>query len=479
MKANFKILSVLFVMLTSCLTYPGSTSGQVTTVSFQVFYDQLSPYGQWVDDANYGYVWIPDSGSDFAPYSTDGHWVLTDYGWTWASDYIWGWATFHYGRWSFNDSFGWFWVPDNEWGPAWVNWREADGYYGWEPMQPGMSISMSFDRGYDSNNDHWLFVSNRDFERTDINHYYVNRSDRDRIVRNSTVINNTYIDNSRRVTYVSGPSRNDVQRNTGRTIVPLTIYENHKPGQQINNGQLRIYRPEVQKRNEGIKTAPTIITNQRDVKKSPGRDGLNPQNGTPARQPNNVSPQNNNVQQPQNRTVAPTIPNRNNQPIQQPRSNPAENNQPVRQPNVVAPQGEVVQPQQQNRTTPPVPEQRLKTVEPPRPAPADNNRQERQPNVQPQQNNNPQPSPQRDVAPQNNNQQSAPQRNMNQQDNNQQRNAPQVNAGNRSQKVQPQNVKPSNRKAVENQQPTIRQEVKKEQTKEPDKETQPSVQERK
>jgi hypothetical protein len=223
MKTEFKILTVLFVILTSCVIYPGSTSGQVSTVSFQVFYDQLSPYGQWVDDDNYGYVWIPDSGSDFVPYSSDGHWILTDYGWTWASDYIWGWATFHYGCWSFNDSFGWFWVPDNEWGPAWVNWREADGYYGWEPMEPGMSISMSFDRRYDSNNDHWLFVSNHDFERTDINHYYVNRTDRDRIVRNSTIINNTYLDNTRRATYVSGPSRIDVQRNTGRIIVPSYI----------------------------------------------------------------------------------------------------------------------------------------------------------------------------------------------------------------------------------------------------------------
>jgi len=465
MKANFKIITVLFVILTSCVVYPGSTSGQVSTVSFQVFYDQLSPYGQWVDDTNYGYVWIPDSGSDFAPYSTDGHWVLTDYGWTWASDYIWGWATFHYGRWSFNDSFGWFWVPDNEWGPAWVNWREADGYYGWEPMEPGMSLSMSFDRRYDSNNDHWLFVSNRDFERTDINHYYVNRTDHDRIVRNSTVINNTYVDNTRRVTYVSGPSRTDVQRNTGRTIVPLTIYENHKPGQQINNGQLRIYRPEVQKRNEGTKTAPTTITNQRDVKKSTVRDGSNLQNSTPTRQPNTVNPQNNNVQQQQNRTVAPTNPERNYQPMQQPRSNPAENNQPVRQPNVVVPERDVVQPPQpQNRIVAPAPSQRIQTVEPSRTAPTDNNRPERQPNVQPQQNNVPQQAPQREVTPQNNNQQ---------------RNTQPATMNNRPQQAQPQNVRTSNNRKAPDKQPTIKQEVKKEQAQEPDKVTQPSVEERK
>src|SRR6266849_1507391 len=65
---------------------------QETAVSFQLFYDELSPYGSWVDYPNYGYVWIPSEDQDFAPYRTRGHWVLTDAGWTWASDSPWGWA---------------------------------------------------------------------------------------------------------------------------------------------------------------------------------------------------------------------------------------------------------------------------------------------------------------------------------------------------------------------------------------------------
>ena len=28
-----------------------------------------------------------------------GHWLQTEYGWTWISDWDWGWAPFHYGRW--------------------------------------------------------------------------------------------------------------------------------------------------------------------------------------------------------------------------------------------------------------------------------------------------------------------------------------------------------------------------------------------
>lgn len=28
-------------------------------ISFQVFYNELSPYGDWVMDPTYGYVWVP------------------------------------------------------------------------------------------------------------------------------------------------------------------------------------------------------------------------------------------------------------------------------------------------------------------------------------------------------------------------------------------------------------------------------------
>ncbi|HET6724229.1 MAG TPA: hypothetical protein VFH07_15825, partial [Chitinophagaceae bacterium] len=37
------------------------SSAQVSVnVSFQTFYDDLSPYGQWIDYPQYGYVWSPD-----------------------------------------------------------------------------------------------------------------------------------------------------------------------------------------------------------------------------------------------------------------------------------------------------------------------------------------------------------------------------------------------------------------------------------
>ena len=109
------------------------------------FQASLSPYGQWNTVPEYGNVWTPSVamvGMDFSPYATGGHWVLTEYGWTWVSDYDWGWAPFHYGRWAVAGSYGWCWIPGRVWGPAWVSWRYGGGYAGWAPLPPrGVTIA--------------------------------------------------------------------------------------------------------------------------------------------------------------------------------------------------------------------------------------------------------------------------------------------------------------------------------------------------
>ena len=71
--------------------------------TYQVFYDELDPYGDWVDYPGYGYVCSPNVDDDFQPYSTNGHWVYSNDAWTWVSNYKWGWAAFHYGRWMDDD----------------------------------------------------------------------------------------------------------------------------------------------------------------------------------------------------------------------------------------------------------------------------------------------------------------------------------------------------------------------------------------
>ena len=70
MKLNIKNFVVFLALIISSATFPKQASAQPADVNFQVFYDQLSPYGQWINYQNYGYVWLPDVGSDFVPYST-------------------------------------------------------------------------------------------------------------------------------------------------------------------------------------------------------------------------------------------------------------------------------------------------------------------------------------------------------------------------------------------------------------------------
>lgn len=515
MKPTIKIIAIFLILMTSCVILPPQASAQGNNISFQVFYNELSPYGQWIDYSDYGYVWIPDAGNEFVPYSTDGHWLLTDYGWTWASDYDWGWATFHYGRWSYNDSFGWFWVPDTEWGPAWVNWRQSEGYYGWSPMEPGISVSMSFGNTYNSNDDHWLFVRDMDFERSDVHNYYVNRSENNRIVRNSSVINRTYTDRNRNTTYVTGPSRTAVQKATGRSITPLSIQENNRPGQVISNGQLRIYRPKVERNStDGKKAIPTRVANRNDIKRTPVTNSSNNnQIGNPGNrtinQPikiqeqgiNNSQPvqkrnfnQQDNHQPQQNRNTIPSSTNSTIQQNQNPGSNPANNNKPVIKPEVIRPQNTnqpnqqnksdqpvIRQNQQNNSSTPSNPNHIYEPMQPPKTNPSDNNRPDRQQNVVTPQNNNAppvqvqpnQPVQRRDVTPQsnNNNKNQSPQQqqSINRQDNNNQiqRTSLPTIQNNKPQPVQPQNVQSTIKRPAKDK-ISLKQQVRKEQAKTPD-----------
>src|ERR1044071_9023353 len=107
--------------------------------SVDVFYDQLSPYGVWVDEPDAGRVFIPDV-ADYVPY-VRGHWEYTNLGFVWVSTEPFGWATSHYGRWAYSRYFGrWYWLPDTEWGPAWVEWRETGTDFGWAPLPPEIVV---------------------------------------------------------------------------------------------------------------------------------------------------------------------------------------------------------------------------------------------------------------------------------------------------------------------------------------------------
>ncbi|MBL0213896.1 MAG: hypothetical protein IPQ07_08435 [Myxococcales bacterium] len=117
---------------------PGYALGDVTDTEIDV---TLQSAGEWIEDPDYGRVWLPYTtvvGADFTPYDSSGDWIYTDYGWSFASDWDWGWLAFHFGRWALFGDDRWGWVPDHTWGPSWCEWRHGEGTVGWRPMAPSI-----------------------------------------------------------------------------------------------------------------------------------------------------------------------------------------------------------------------------------------------------------------------------------------------------------------------------------------------------
>lgn len=213
---------------------------------YQEFYDDLSPYGQWMNDPQYGYVWMPNVGNDFRPYYTNGQWAMTDYGNTWVSNYDWGWAPFHYGRWA-QGSYGWIWIPGNTWGPAWVNWRQGGGYYGWAPMGPGVNINISFGNGFNVPNPWWTFIPCGNIYSPGWQRYYAPRRTVN-IINNTTIINNTYVDNRTRNRYITGPRRADIEATTRQRVNVYNISNRTRSGAtNISGRNVNVYRPTIQR----------------------------------------------------------------------------------------------------------------------------------------------------------------------------------------------------------------------------------------
>lgn len=213
------IIGLILILLT---IGPFSAKAQYEDVSLETFYEELSPYGVWIEDPQYGRVWRPDVDQDeFRPYYTNGHWEMTKYGNTWVSDYDWGWAPFHYGRWHHSSRRGWVWVPDIHWGPAWVSWRSGGGYYGWAPLGPGINININIGRIPDL---WWVFVPQRHiyYDRYPRYDYRRNRT----IYHNTVIINNTYVYNRNK--YYTGPQAREIQKVT-RQPVKIHDVRNNRP----------------------------------------------------------------------------------------------------------------------------------------------------------------------------------------------------------------------------------------------------------
>jgi len=285
-------------------------------VGFNDFYDQLSPYGVWVNIAPYGQVWVANV-PNFQPYSTNGYWAYTTYGWTWVSNYPWGWAPFHYGRWGYTNRYGWYWVPGYVWGPAWVAWSSSADMYGWAPLMPGMSFRFNLSINLFPSS-YWTFMPGRYMGYNNIGNYYVNRSRNVTIIKNTTIINNYGTENNRR--YSMGPNANDVQRYTGRNIQPLRVSNaSDSRNAGVSNDEMRVYRPVTRTANTSNRNTTTPDNNRtanpqtrRTQSEQPATRNVNPQTRTQTQseQPatRNVNPQTRTQtqsEQPATRNVTP------------------------------------------------------------------------------------------------------------------------------------------------------------------------------
>jgi len=323
MKRIMKIAALAFVLvLGSSLRQTASAQyydGQ-REVSYQTFYDELSPYGRWIDYPGQGYVWVPDAGPDFRPYSTNGHWVWTDdYEWMWVSDYDWGWGPFHYGRWDHDPFYGWYWVPGYEWSPAWVAWRDGGDYYGWAPIRPGINININFNIGrYSPPYDFWCFAPRRYIASPRIHDYYIDRR------RNVTIINQTVIINNynySRNIFRTGPRRADVEIYTGR-ITPVRFRDSYQPGRtQFRNNEVSVYRPNI-RRDDNRSISPRQFERY-DRNNAGARNGNNDNN---FRGNSNETARTDRNNRPDNRDRADNSPfRRNDNSVRQPQNNGGNN----------------------------------------------------------------------------------------------------------------------------------------------------------
>lgn len=266
---------ILAIALYSC-----SASSQVqtsvavneppVTVSYQTFYDELSPYGSWVNYPGYGYVWSP-SVADFQPYSTNGYWVSTNNGWSWDSGYNWGWAPFHYGRWFYETGYGWLWVPGYEWAPAWVSWRNSADFYGWAPLAPGMQIGVSVGVPYE----HWNFVDHRYLNDRNLGTHIIDNSRKEVIYNNTTIINNINYTSNKTV-YAQGPAVKEVQKYTGQKITPLAVHQHAQPAPAaINNerGEMKVFKPTIRQTKPQEELKPKQVIQYKDLPHNNGNRG--------------------------------------------------------------------------------------------------------------------------------------------------------------------------------------------------------------
>lgn len=303
MRWKFPALA-LIIIFTSIAAL--TVKSQAQTVNIDLFYEELSPYGQWSPHPEFGDIWQPyNVGADWKPY-TDGRWAWSDQGWIWISYEPWGWATYHYGRWIFDDYQGWIWIPGTTWAPAWVSWHQSPEYIGWSPLPPdrGFFVEIGFNFNFYKSNyykpyyykPHHHHHKHRHKKRRYYHDYYHNPHNYrppakhsvflphhkfghhkhagkaaippphyDLVLRKSRNVTNIKRVNNKVINY--GPDRHYVEKHSNRKLVKHKIVEKNnnkfrgrKNVNNIQNDSYNVYRPRIERGNRN-----PYITNRNQV----------------------------------------------------------------------------------------------------------------------------------------------------------------------------------------------------------------------
>ncbi|MCC0059271.1 MAG: hypothetical protein H6886_08365 [Hyphomicrobiaceae bacterium] len=252
------------------------------------FYDALAPFGDWVSDPRYGYVWYPRSvAEDWRPF-TVGNWIYTDeHGWYWDSPEPFAWAVYHYGRWGYDPEYAWYWVPGDVWAPAWVQWRYSDDYVGWAPEAPVLPAGgYGYGRGYYGPRgyagpsygpapDAWTFVRPRYLAEPAVRSYAVPLTSFSLVFSSTKYVYRPEYRHGG--VYNAGMPRDHWSRVTHRRLDPYRVHRSsdwdnggrnrHRDTNGRANRDLYVYAPHV-KKNAAPRRAPRTI-----AQKPPHRKG--------------------------------------------------------------------------------------------------------------------------------------------------------------------------------------------------------------
>ncbi|GJM15870.1 MAG: hypothetical protein DHS20C13_11970 [Thermodesulfobacteriota bacterium] len=280
------------------------------TVNIGLFYEELSPYGEWSPHVEFGYIWQPyEVGPEWKPY-TDGRWAWSDQGWIWISYEPWGWATYHYGRWIFDDYQGWIWIPGTTWAPAWVSWHQSPEYIGWSPLPPDRgffieigfvfnSFKTNYYKPYHSKHHHHHKKKHRHKKHRYYHEYYHNPHNYrpparhcvflpynnfghhkhagkaavppphyDIVLRNSKNVTKIRHVNNKIINY--GPDKHLIEKRSNKKLVRHNIVDRNKVNLRskknvniIKDNSYNVYRPKIERGNKN-----PYITNRNQINKN-------------------------------------------------------------------------------------------------------------------------------------------------------------------------------------------------------------------